>query len=60
MSVPHLAKVLAEEHDTAVSHSMTRLETMLDGGVGSLHQQDDVTVLALRLAEIAAPMRIAA
>lgn len=60
MSVPQVTQVFAEDAEVSMSESLSRLQSMLDGGIGSLHQQDDVTVLAMRLAELVAPLRIAA
>jgi sigma-B regulation protein RsbU (phosphoserine phosphatase) len=60
MNVPTLARAFAEDPDVSVHRCMEQLETLLDGGVGSLHQQDDVTLLALRRAPIAAPLKLVA
>jgi len=61
LSIPDLARVHLADIDAAdVKTAVQNLEDHLHQGDGSLHQQDDVTLIAIRAVPLAGELRIAA
>lgn len=55
---PHLAQMRRGESLTSLSNAIERLAVDLDAQSGSLHQQDDLTIMALQTTRLREPCKV--